>query len=253
MACSRSRTMTSGERDKAGARRKLALWLRGAGDPDGQLGASLTQVREVGPSPSHQAPDDLKGMRDGAGDCEDEAPFRELFYSTLGGFDQRVGPTGMHPLDKLRPHTVLPQGDWQGKLKGRNTLFELSDGQLKREASAVLACVKAAGPGTRVTVRAKTKHASWLGRIGFREWRQHEGERAPQWAYMHAGRRGVKGETRSISHDETDRFMDPRDLGIGAEDKSAKRLRAWKEIMREPAFNPLSGGGRAYPQTSSAS
>ena len=53
---------------------------------------------------------------------------------------------------------------------------------------------------------------------------------------MHAGRRGGGSRESKLDHDWADSFMDPRYLGIGAEPKEAKRLRAWQELMCEAEF-----------------
>ena len=53
---------------------------------------------------------------------------------------------------------------------------------------------------------------------------------------MVIGRRGCSSHPSHLDHDQSEAYMDPRDLGIGVEPmKSEKREISWRELVLEPS------------------
>ena len=214
------------------SRRYLQGWLEGAGDASAEAGLGFVGAES---SKAAGSEPNIKARPDGIGGDEREAPFRELYYSHVGGYDQRwASDEQPHTLETLKPHTVVRRDDWSVEtLRGKNTLIELTTPEAKKLVGKIVTFIESSGAGTRATIILPSKHASWLGRQGFKEWGPGtiEGK-----ACMHLGRRGGGSRESYLDHDWADTFMDPRDLGIGAEPKEAKRLRAWQELMCETEF-----------------
>ena len=224
-------------RDPANARKHVGLWMRGAGDPSPAAGMAFGCSPSAETEPSKDDNAQTVGLLDGIGGTENEAGFRELYYSEVGGFDSRwASDSDVHDLDRLRPHErVMPSGWDVARLTGKNTLIEMSTSQVKVWAARIAEHVRASAPGTRVTLRfSKSGLRGMLGRLGFSEW-QPEGGTTPDGHCMVMGRRGPGSDESYLCHDWAESFMDPRDLGIGVEPmKSQKRQAAWQEMVLEP-------------------
>ena len=215
------------------SRRLMSRWLRGAGDERPESALEL-----VGPggdqmigsrTAEHSGPE---GKAPG-GQIPEDLPFRELFYSHAGGFDQRFG--GGQLLDLLKPSVELTQEPSCSTLVGKNTYIETSVARLKRLANVVASAV-ALGPGTRVTVRAAVRHEHWLRRSG---WRVVDsilaGQTRPDdYVFLCIGRRGGGSKESYLDHDFVEQFMDPRDRGIGEEPKERKEIRSWTYYPHDP-------------------
>ena len=205
----------------------LRGWLRGAGDPASDAGLGFVSVETT------DNPDQVgEALLDGGSEAEQDAEFRELYYSKYGGFESRWGARrDRHPLDCLRPHQVHEPEAWDADLlKGKNTLLQ-GRPELVRAWAPTCSQAAAAEPGTRITVLAKRTEAERLYRLGYK----HTGLQVGELTAFAIGRRGLK-RTERLDHDEAERLMDPRDQGIGKEPKQAIRERAWKHMNTEGGF-----------------
>ena len=228
--------------DPAGAKRTMARWLRGAGDERPEAALELVSAKAaVERSRASGVSVVSGGATRGAGiDTTDGSAFRELYYSHAGAFDQlyssRVGEGLHHPLAEMRPHELLERLPTAAVLAGKNTLIETSASELKRAAAVLFELVKAGAPGTRVTVRVKLKHESWMRRNGFVpvSLELHEMTSKLGFVYLCAGRRGGGSSESFLDHDWADSYMDPRDRGEGVEPGERKEVRSWTYYPHDP-------------------
>ena len=135
-------------RSPAESRRKLALWLRGAGAPSPSIGLTLTKVRRSLAGDSVEAEEggaasaEPKAASPGGGTASQGEPvsplgsflpeveFRELYYTRSGGYDRVVSDEGgARWMDQLRPDAISYSLDALAPraLAGRNTLVYLRD------------------------------------------------------------------------------------------------------------------------------
>ena len=234
--------------DPRKASRAMSQWLRGAGEASPSLAVELKPViaagrareegRDEGSGESGEA-EAAAPVASGArgsepsGSADDEL-FRELYYSHAGGFNQRClmgasDEVGAHLLDELRPNRVLLKAPTITELLGRNTYVEASGGRLRKLLPLLAELVDGKHVGTRVTLKVECRHESWARRAGLRLVSREIAEeaRAKGYVFVHCGRRGGGTRESYLDHDEVEKFMDPRDLGVGEEPKSRKEMRAW--------------------------
>ena len=157
------------EADPAWANRTMARWLRGAGDARVDSGVSIEGALASGGAPmaEQSTPGEMSAAAPSAAPCSEEAAFREVFYSHVGGFDQQVASSQaawLHKLGRCRDITEAQLDEEH--LLGRNTFIRLSSQAAKRVAARVAAIVAPAGAGTRVSVQVAAKHEHWLRRLG---------------------------------------------------------------------------------------
>ena len=227
--------------DPAATSRVLKQWLRGAGDDSAEAGLALRSGQvvtgdRVAAEPQQGVVECQEGSMEVPSPVEDI--FREVFYSHVGGFDQRWTSGSDHWLDVLRGHRRLESAPSDEQLLGRNTFVDVSHRQMKRCMQRIADCVHAAGRGTRVTAVVPARYASWLGRLGFR---QVVGFAEPDGrVFMSMGQAGSGCAESYLDHDACTPHMDPRDRGIdtwqSARVDAEKRARAWQPVWWEPEF-----------------
>ena len=156
-----------------GSRRKLEQWLRGAGDDSADAGMGFVQAMEgsntggASPRQIEQEPMAYLEANSDRVPGHDENLFREIYYSHIGGFDQRWTEEGAgHWLDELRPNRAFSDAPSVAEYRGHNTFV---DRPFRQVLSSVATMVEAAKErGSRISVKVERRHASALGRLGFR-------------------------------------------------------------------------------------
>ena len=194
-----------------GTSRLLAGWLRGAGDDQAAAGLGFVKGHD---QHGGVANDDIEeeGSVDAVGDdvpdlagygvpeIEEDA-FRELYYSHVGGFDQRwIEGSTEHWLDRLRNNVALGNADAETRpadLVDRNTFVSVSWGQTRKVAEVILAAVAEGGRGTRATMEVDPRQAGGLGRMGFR--REHADASPRGTVFMSLGSRGCTLQLRWLA------------------------------------------------------
>ena len=136
-------------------------------------------------------------------------------------------------MDALRPNRwiraeLLPGSE---QLIGKNTYVEVSVPRLKAGVGLLLEAILAGGAGTRVTVSVPEKHASWLGRRGFK--REHPAL-VDGHVFMSAGRRRGGSRVEWLDYRRCDKYLDARDKGLETWADGDKRNLAWREVRWEP-------------------
>ena len=213
------------------SKRALAAWLRGAGDDRAEAGLMF-----VGASTQPQGGEaEQEETESTVWDVEtvpgpEESAFRELEYSHIGGFDQQWSTCNHHWLNAIRPNTILPHLEVPSvsQWTGNNTFIRVGKQQLKRALPSLLEATRL--PGTRVTVEVQSKHASWLGRLGFKE--EHSNGGAIR--YMSLGRRSGLSKRSYLDHSLCEQHMDPRDVNKTTWADLDKRERSWRPVWWDP-------------------
>ena len=157
-------------RDPDTARSTLRFWLRGAGDPAPDAGMSWqaplpAAAVEVPPPPPRApvvrppgSPSRARGAAatessDGADGVVEEVEFREVQYSSVGGFTQQHVPSGEQRwLNALVETDAFQGGDRAAWLAGSNTYIACSLRDLRGWLVPILAA-RDADPDTRVTLQ----------------------------------------------------------------------------------------------------
>ena len=140
-------------------------------------------------------------QRSGASSGPRHYTFRELYYSHVGGFDQRwIEGSTEHWLDRLRNNVALGNADAETRpadLVDRNTFVSVSWGQTRKVAEVILAAVAEGGRGTRATMEVDPRQAGGLGRMGFR--REHADASPRGTVFMSLGSRGCTLQLRWLA------------------------------------------------------
>jgi len=236
----------------AESKRKLALWLRGAGAPSPAIGLTLSKARvDVRDKPG-EGPLDLLGTepeqvrQEGEPTAVSTAPpfvseeeFRELYYTRAGGYDRVVSDAGEPPwMDQLRPDSIAhgQSGMDAASMQGVNTLVYSACGKLTEWA---VQCARAATSaedvraGTRVTVVVGGKMRSELEASGFSYVREVLTSVGRRHALTIGTRRWCAKEQR-MDHEMLRAHMDPKDVGLEEDDLDLKRAMVWSWIQHDP-------------------
>ena len=225
--------------DPDGTSRLLAGWLRGAGDDQSSAGLGFVRGRVAHDdgiceeSDEDDIPDLAGDVESSPADCEvpdmEEDAFRELYYSHVGGFDQRwIGASMSQWLGRLRNYVALGGEVSPDELIGHNTFVSVSWSQTGKVADIVLDAVAKGGRGTRATIEVDPRHAAGLGRRGFR--REHDGSSPRGTVFMSIGSRGEQAGGHRLDHARCNPHMDSRDIGKKTWADDSKRERAWEPV-----------------------
>ena len=249
--------------DPEASRRTLAFWLRGAGAPSPDAGLTWSPAhREPRPVPA-AAPAPMArppGSRargpaavesiDGDVAVVEEVEFREVQYSTVGGFTQQHVPSGSQRwLDVLIDSDAFQGGDRSSWLAGGNTHIECSLRDLRGWIAPALAA-RSSAPDTRVTVQLPpvgAESAQQLRDAGF-IFRRRSVRGPPVFAEADApaslpspsewwsfGSRRSLAPAHVLDLADAESRMDPRDRGEFADDPDRKRMRAYLPVPWDPA------------------
>ena len=249
--------------DPETSRRTLAFWLRGAGAPSPDAGLTWSPAhREPRPVPAAAPAQVVRppGSRsrgpaavesiDGDVAVVEEVEFREVQYSSVGGFTQQHVPSGAQRwLDVLVDSDAFQGGDRAAWLAGGNTHIECSLRDLRGWVAPVLAA-RSSAPDTRVTVQLPpvgAESAQQLRDAGF-IFRRRSVRGPPVFAEADApallpspsewwsfGSRRSLAPAHVLDLADAENRMDPRDRGEFADDPDRKRMRAYLPVPWDPA------------------
>ena len=206
------------------ARRELAMWVRGAGNPSPQAGLRLckgrAEVEQRGASAEAATAVTSWGVGSLTYVASAEAAHREFYYSHAGGYDQcwSTGYADGRWMQPLAKHTVLAAAPPEGGWCGHNTYVDVRPAVLEAAWPQLQAALQQ-GSGTRVSLRVCANDVPAWVRRGFTvlEWeeayRDGDGEseavrsRPLVWAGSRRGARSV----RKLVHEDLHQYMDARD------------------------------------------
>ena len=251
-------------RDPDTARSTLRFWLRGAGDPSPDAGLALQPARTAADATPPPAPPRVPVPRpagsrprgaaatvdgDGAVAVVEEVEFREVQYSSVGGFTQQHVPDGAPRwLDVLIETDAFQGSDRAAWLAGENTHIACSLSALRGWLAPILAA-RSSAPDTRVTVQLPpvgAQSAQQLLDAGF-ILRRRSVRGPPQCAetdtpaalpapseWWSFGSRRSMPPAHVLDLAEAERRMDPRDRGEMADDPDRKLMRAYLPVPWNP-------------------
>ena len=232
------------------ARRTMALWLRGAGEPSPAAGMLFE------PEPPPRSAQKVSNAKGGAAasiaslspadydydyawfQSASRASIREISYSHAGGFDLQWCPSELrHRLEevqKLEGKSSLPSAR---EMRGRNTFIEVAPCDLSAALPLLRSLLGEADVGTAVTVVAPSALQGVIESAGLRPLPcivKGIDIRSSGLSVWYGGRRRGASARRHLDHATVRPFMDEKDSRGWKVDPAVKAKLTWEPMPHDP-------------------
>ena len=234
------------------ARRTMALWLRGAGDPSPAAGVlfepepprkesrlsiprrlGITHVGGFGVVPVEESTSERAWFQRASRAC-----VREMFYSHAGGYDFQWCPpelrSRLEEVQRLDWASGMPSAS---EMRGRNTYVEVCPPDLSAALPLFRSLLSEGSRGTRITVVAPLELGALVREAGFRPLRCAVKGRdiaADGLSAWYGGLREGASAKRHLDHSVVRPYMDEKDSSGWKVDPAVKAKLTWEPMPHDP-------------------